>query len=144
MESESASRGKVVGIGLNKTGTSTLGVCLRHWSMKHSSYDVKAFNLWRKRDYDGLLGQVSHFDSFEDWPWPLMYKEIDRAFPGSQFILTRRKDAHTWFESLRKHAELTGPTAFREVIYGYAMPPRAPRGAHRILRAALARGQKLL
>ncbi len=113
---------KVVGIGLNKTGTSTLGVCLRHWGLKHTSYSVDAFNLWRERNYEGLLEHISHYESFEDWPWPLVYREVDQTFPGSKFILTRRKDAETWFGSLRKHAELTGPTKFRKVIYGYAMP----------------------
>ena len=115
-------RSKIVGVGLNKTGTSTLGVCMRHWGLKHVSYDVDAFNLWRERDYAGMLGRARPFDSFEDWPWPLVYRELDRTFPGSKFILTRRKDPETWFESLRKHAELTGPTKFREVIYGHAMP----------------------
>ena len=119
---EMKERGKVVGIGLNKTGTSTLGVCLQHWNMKHTSYSLEAFRAWRERDYTRALRQASHFDSFEDWPWPLLYKEFDRAFPDTKFILTRRKDAETWFESLRKHAELTGPTEFRKVIYGYAMP----------------------
>lgn len=113
---------KVVGIGLNKTGTTSLGACLQHWGYRHISHSHEAFLLWRDGDINGLLEWVSRYDSFEDWPWPLVYREIDAAFPGTKFILTRRKNPDVWFTSLCKHAELTGPTDFREAIYGYAMP----------------------
>lgn len=81
---------KVVGVGLNKTGTSTLGVCLRHWGFRHTSVSKEAFALWRSGGAAALKREVRRFDSFEDWPWALMYREIDAAYPGSKFILTRR------------------------------------------------------
>ena len=115
---------KVVGIGLNKTGTTTLGACLRHWGLNHISCDREAFDLWRAGKTDELLRWVERFDSFEDWPWPLIYREIDRAFPGTRFILTRRKDPDVWFRSLSKHAVRTGPTEYRRHIYGFEMPQR--------------------
>ena len=129
---------KVVGIGLNKTGTSTLGACLRHWGLKHTSYSVEASDLWREGELERLLEHVRRFDSFEDWPWPLLYKEIDERFPRTKFILTRRKDADTWFGSLCKHAELTGPTEFRRVIYGYKMPHKHEAAHVEIYEAHLA------
>ena len=113
---------KIVGIGLNKTGTKTLGACLQHWRLKHASFSSEAFELWRNNDLTALMSWVENYQSFEDWPWPLIFKEIDRKFPGSKFILTRRKDPHGWFESLCRHAELTGPTVFRKYVYGYEMP----------------------
>jgi hypothetical protein len=113
---------KIVGIGLNKTGTTSLGVCLKHWGLRHISYDLEAFEFWRQGDWPAVLRCMEAHDSFEDWPWPLLYREIDTAFPGSKFILTRRKDPRTWFESLCKHADRTGPTDFRKPIYGYEMP----------------------
>lgn len=113
---------KVLGIGLNRTGTTTLGVCLRHWGFNHRACDHAAFELWRTGRYDELLSVVRQYDSFEDWPWPLIYREIDEAFPGTKFILTRRKDPQTWFDSLCRHAERIGPTDYRESIYGHAMP----------------------
>ncbi|CAL1240417.1 sulfotransferase family protein [Candidatus Methylocalor cossyra] len=115
---------KIVGVGLNKTGTTTLGVCLKYWGLKHLSCHAEAFEAWRRKDLDEVLEWVARHDSFEDWPWPMLYREIDRAFPGTKFILTRRKDAETWFKSLCAHAERTGPTRYREVIYGHAMPHR--------------------
>lgn len=113
---------KIVGIGLNKTGTTSFGVCLHYWGKRHSSCSREAFRLWREGDLSGLLDWVERYDSFEDWPWPFVYREIDVAFPGSKFILTRRRNPEVWFRSLCRHAELTGPTEFRRVIYGHAMP----------------------
>jgi hypothetical protein len=113
---------KIVGIGLNKTGTKTLRACMRHWQLKHISFCPEAFDLWRNNDYSTLMTWVAAFDSFEDWPWPLMFKEIDRTFPGSRFILTRRRSPDVWFESLCRQADRTGPTIFRKYAYGFEMP----------------------
>jgi len=118
---------KVVGVGLNKTGTTTLGMCLRQWGFNHISFSENAFELWRSHEYDKLLAWVEKYDSFEDWPWPLVFREIDRKFPDTKFILTRRKNAGTWYRSLCKHAERTGPTRFRKYIYGHEMPHRHER-----------------
>ena len=68
---------KIIGIGLNKTGTTTLGVCFKYWGFNHISFCETAFNLYVKEDYESLLGLVSEYDSFEDWPWPMIYKDID-------------------------------------------------------------------
>ena len=113
---------KVLGVGLNKTGTTTLGACLHHWGLKHTSCHREAFNLWRNDNYEEILTIAEEFDSFEDWPWPLIYKEIDEKFPNTKFILTRRINSDTWYKSLCKHAKRTGPTDFRKYIYGYEMP----------------------
>ena len=113
---------KVIGIGLNKTGTTSLGVCFEHWGMSHVACNDEAFGLWCKGDIDSLLEWVGRYDSLENWPWALIYKEIDEAFPGTKFILTRRKTADAWFNSLSKHAGRTGPTDFRKIIFGHAMP----------------------
>lgn len=120
---------KVVGVGLNKTGTKTLGAVLRHWHLKHQSFSPEAFELWRAGDIAGLLGWVGDYDSFEDWPWPLIYREIDDAFPSVKFILTTRASPAVWFESLCRHANRTGPTMYRELVYGHAMP-HAHRAEH--------------
>jgi hypothetical protein len=113
---------KIVGIGLNKTGTTTLGVCLRHWGFKHIGFSEEGFDMWRRGLYSDLLEMVRRYDSFDDWPWPMIYQSIDEHFPGSKFILTRRISADVWFESLCKHARRTGPTVFRKYIYGHEMP----------------------
>jgi len=113
---------KIIGIGLNKTGTKTLGACFRHWGLKHKSFDVEAFELWRRKEYRKLLKWAEGYESFEDWPWPMIYKDIDQKFQEAKFILTRRKNPEVWFQSLCKHADRTGPTIFRKYVYGYEMP----------------------
>ncbi|MGF1572832.1 MAG: sulfotransferase [Sumerlaeia bacterium] len=113
---------KIIGVGLNKTGTTTLGQCLKFWGNTHCSWSTPAFELWRDNKHAELIEFARNYTSFEDWPWPLIYRELDEAFPGSKFILTRRSTPEVWFESLCLHAERTGPTEFRRVIYGYAMP----------------------
>lgn len=114
-------RMKVAGIGLNKTGTCTLGACFRHWGLRHMSCSREAVELWRNREFPALMAWVAEYDSFEDWPWPLLYREIDQAFPGTKFILTRRKNSETWFRSLCRHAERS-PVDLRKKIYGHEMP----------------------
>ncbi|TAM96045.1 MAG: hypothetical protein EPN40_09640 [Rhodanobacteraceae bacterium] len=113
---------KIIGIGLNKTGTTTLGACLKIWGLSHLAFSESAFDLWQRNEIPELLEMAEAFESFEDWPWPLVYRPFDEKFPGSKFILTLRSSADIWFASLCKHADRTGPTRFREAIYGYAMP----------------------
>ncbi len=113
---------KVVGAGMNKTGTKTLGACLRFWGLSNVSWSHAAFELWRAGAVGELLDILERHDSCEDWPWPLVFREIDARFPGSKFVLTRRSSAAVWFDSLCRHADRTGPTEFRRAIYGHAMP----------------------
>ena len=82
---------KVFGIGLNRTGTSTLGACFNHFGFNHLSLDRNSFENYKKQDFHSIYNRIEKFDSFEDWPWPLIYKEIDKRFPDSKFILTLRK-----------------------------------------------------
>lgn len=113
---------KVFGIGLNKTGTKSLAACLRYWGLTHVSLNQTAFRLWHEGDIASLAEIAAVYDSFEDWPWPLLYREFDARFPGSKFVLTRRKSPEIWFASLARHALETGPTEYRKHIYGSYMP----------------------
>ncbi|MBI1373228.1 MAG: hypothetical protein GC159_10895 [Phycisphaera sp.] len=113
---------KIVGIGMNKTGTKTLGACLRHWGCRHQTFSAELFDQWVAGCVADLIAHAGFYDSFEDWPWPLLYRQLDTAYPGSRFILTTRISSEVWFDSLCRHAERTGPTRFRTHVYGHAMP----------------------
>jgi len=113
---------KVFGVGMHKTGTKTLGVCLRHLGYKHTSFSLELLKQVKSGDFTGVFLTAEEYDSFEDWPWPLIYKQLDERYPDSKSILTIRRDSRTWINSLLKHAERTGPTEARELVYGYAMP----------------------
>jgi hypothetical protein len=124
---------KVIGIGLNKTGTKTLAHYFRVWGLRNRSFDLRAFEDYRAGRIDELLDGMDAFDSFEDWPWPLMWREIDRRFPDALFILTVRESPEVWFRSLCMMAVRMGPLSeFEKHIYGYAMPQGRKREHIRI------------
>ena len=63
------------------------------------------------------------YDLLEDWPWPLVYKEMAESFPDSRFVLTRRTSAAVWFKSQRHHIKKYGP---HRGIYGDMTEKEAP------------------
>ena len=113
---------KVFGIGLNKTGTKTLGSCMKQLGYKHTSYNLKLLYEYKKNNFENIFNYINSFDSFEDWPWPLIYKELEKRYPLAKFILTLRESPEKWFESLCNHAKITGPTEARKIAYGHYMP----------------------
>ena len=99
---------KVVGIGLPKTGTTSLGYCLRRFGFKHRTYDMDLAVKVKRNQIEEVLSEAEKHESFEDWPWFLLYKEFDRRFPNTKFILTLRKDTETYVRSLQGHHEREG------------------------------------
>ena len=103
-----AGRPRIFGIGLNKTGTSSLhtafemlGLRSLHWGGRETS---RLF--WRAlREDVPLLTYVDPaYDAFTDTPITRHFKLADRQYPGSKFILTTR-DLDAWLDSRRRHAE---------------------------------------
>lgn len=115
---------KVFGIGLNKTGTTTLGQCGRILGYRCTSCNRSLLkDIVLHKDFSNVHRQVVQYDLFEDWPWPLIYKELDTMFPESKFILTVRKSPDIWLNSLKKHSLKTGPFRHcRKLAYGYNYP----------------------
>lgn len=101
-------RAKVVGIGLPKTGTTTLGYCFRRFGYKHRGYDMGLALQAKRNQLSGILEETRQYEAFEDWPWFMVYKEIDQIFADSKFILTVRKDTETYVRSLKAHHEREG------------------------------------
>jgi Sulfotransferase domain len=112
-------RTKCFGIGLNKTGTKTLSGALRQLGHRVPSFRADLMEAFGEARSGPAIAVAEHYDGFEDWPWLLLYKELDWAFPGSKFILTTRLDTAAWFESLCKHSTRTGETTFRNIAYRY-------------------------
>lgn len=86
----SAPRPKVFGIGWAKTGTTTLGECLRLLGYDHQGQDLDLAEDLARGDLSRILARAAHKESFEDWPWIVLYRQLDTAFPGSRFVLTTR------------------------------------------------------
>lgn len=121
--------GKVFCIGLNKTGTTSLGVCLQQLGFRHSSFNLALLEEVALGEQERLMAEVQSHDSFDDWPYPLVFELLDQHFPGSRFILSRRSSAERWLDSLAQHALRTRPLeGFRSRIlcYGHPYPQLAP------------------
>lgn len=115
---------KIFGIGLNKTGTSSLGKYFK--SLGYNLYCNPSYNniLKAKNEINEIYKIVDKFDVFEDWPWPLIYKELYNKYPRSKFILTIRGNAEEWFDSLFRHSKRTGHTKQRLFVYGHYNPDK--------------------
>lgn len=115
---------KIFGIGLNKTGTTTLGQCGRLLGLRCTSFDRDLLDDWiERRDLARITARVEQFDLFEDWPWPLVYPQLDALFPGSKFVLTVRRSPEAWLDSLKRHSLRTHPSKHcRKLAYGYDYP----------------------
>ena len=114
---------KIFGVGNLKTGTTSLGSALTMLGFKHThERRNQLLQKIKKGNLDPVFRWVDRHDSFEDWPWPLLYKQLDERYPDSRFILTVRKDPKVWLKSMVSHAEKFGPTIGREMFFGFDSP----------------------
>jgi len=108
---------KIFGIGWAKTGTTTLANCFMTLWYRHKGYDL---NLVGNLEQSLVVARL--YDTFQDWPWPLYYKELDEHFPGSKFVLTTR-DSARWLRSYRNALSKQRPSErlneARKHIYGF-------------------------
>lgn len=117
---------KIFGIGLNKTGTKTLAACLKklgyddHIAVRRRDLLVQ----YRNGELENIFNVIAEYGSFEDWPFPLMYREIFfRYRDGARYILTKRKNADSWLSSLKHHSLRTDPDSHSRLLaYGYNYP----------------------
>ncbi len=116
---------RVIGVGLNKTGTTTLAECLRILGYKkHVSVRRDLLAEYRRGQLDNVFKVIEENESFTDWPFPLMYREIFFRFGDrARYILTKRVSALKWLESLKKHSLRTLPDQHSRLLaYGYNYP----------------------
>lgn len=115
---------KVFGIGLNKTGTSTLGEAGRLMGLRVATWDPALFRetiVEQKRDR--LQRTIGANDLFNDFPYPLLYRELDADYPGARFVLTRRASPEAWLKSIKAHAMRASPSSrTHEIVYGRRFP----------------------
>lgn len=107
-------RTKVFGIGLPKTGTTTLGKCLSMLGYRVKGFDIDAAEAVFLSRFDQVMQTMSHYDACRDAPLFYIFRQLDEAFPGSMFILIVRKDAETWLKSdIRQDLRMTEPVSRR-------------------------------
>jgi hypothetical protein len=111
--------GRVFGIGLSKTGTSSLNEALTLLGLPSIHYpsDARTEEQLRSRDFRlDILGRGGYRGA-TDIPIAPFYRELDAAWPGSRFVLTVR-DKASWLRSVEVHWKLmmewwTGLADFR-------------------------------
>ncbi|TDT43465.1 hypothetical protein DES49_1282 [Halospina denitrificans] len=101
-------------IGRNKTGTTSLKRAFEDLGYPLGN-QRKAEILTGKYYFEGNFQPIINYcktaQVFQDVPfsYPETYKYLDKAYPGSKFILTVRDDAEQWYQSItRYHAKNFG------------------------------------
>lgn len=83
---------KIFGTGLQRTGTMSLTRALKRIGIETVQFPKELY-------YDLNAGVLNEYDGFTDFPIPLLYQQLDQAYPGSRFIHTIRKE-QKWLESV--------------------------------------------
>jgi len=108
---------KIIGVGFQKTGTSSLRDALRILGYKVGDNNYQMLWPILHGNYNRVFNKLNQYDAAEDNPWPLIYKEIDQQIPNCKFILTIR-ESESWYKSVARHiGNLRSP--MHEWIYGF-------------------------
>ncbi len=119
---------RILGVGLSKTGTSSVHAALRRLGLRSLHYD-------RTRLCDVVDGsnprpdfrRYDDLDAVLDLPAAYFYQELVQAYPDCRCILTVR-DEESWWQSIRLHFNERSPVAsleqdpfrfrLRNMVYG--------------------------
>lgn len=111
---------KIIGVGMHKTGTTSLGGALRILGYRWLGWNDVSASLYKRGQIDALIEVMNDYDCFEDAPWYLMYERAYQHYPDMKMVLTIRRNMDAWYESLVKHLDRSPPGRFTfiDVIYG--------------------------
>ena len=109
---------KIFGIGLSRTGTTTLNNVLNQWGWNTIHYPNEQ-QLWDPKSPGAT-----------DIPAALNFRELDLRFPGSKFVYTVR-NKEQWLNSIvpylerkRQWQQSQGQINVRRMLYGDPFPSR--------------------
>src|SRR5208282_480032 len=95
---------RIFGIGMHKTATGSLHAALKmlgfdsaHWKSAHWAKAI-----WMEMNTFGRSQTLEKSYALCDLPITILYEKLDKAYPGSKFILTIRNE-EKWIESVMKH-----------------------------------------
>lgn len=93
---------RVFGIGLHKTGTTSLHEAFKMLAMDSLHWGTgEAPLIWYEMNALGRSPTLEQFYALSDNPIPIFYEQLDKAYPGSKFVLTIR-DEVDWLASVAK------------------------------------------
>lgn len=95
---------RIFGIGMHKTATTSLHTALKilGYESEHWGANGWARKVWDEMRAAGVSPSLERFYAASDLPISLLYRELDKAYPGSKFILTIREE-FDWLRSVRNH-----------------------------------------
>jgi hypothetical protein len=98
-----ATGGKILGIGLSRTGTKSLTAALRclGYNTAHFPEGIKAIR-FRNGQLDPDYDLLDDWQAMTDIPAAAIYKSVDARYPDSRFVLTIR-DREEWLSSCERH-----------------------------------------
>lgn len=95
---------RIFGIGWHKTATTSLHHALEilgydsaHWKSAHWAKAI-----WEEMKAYGTSPTLERSYALCDLPIPNLFRELDKGYPGSKFILTLRNEDE-WLASVREH-----------------------------------------
>lgn len=124
MKDQISSEPRVFGVGLPKTGLTSLSTLMRTIGRENTGAG-KQMRRWFfvDKDYQKLLERYDSGNYFCDGPTCLMYREaFYRYGRGARFILTVRNDAKTWLDSLKRHSLYAGVKNKMRWMFGRFYP----------------------
>jgi hypothetical protein len=113
---------KVFVVGFSKTGTKSTGAAIAMLGYRRESWNGTTDRLvsnWHEgRLTERMQTILRDHDTFDDWPWALMFRELDALYPDALFVMTTRSDEGAWLRSLRSHFKRTGNLVAHFLVYG--------------------------
>lgn len=99
---------RVFGIGMHKTGTTSLNSALNilGFDSSHWTNPRRARAIWLEMQALGKSLTLERHYAACDLPIAILYEKLDKAYPGSKFILTIRDEA-SWISSVARHWSYT-------------------------------------
>ncbi|MCA9487924.1 MAG: sulfotransferase family protein [Nanoarchaeota archaeon] len=100
---------KIFNIDFNKSGSSSLTKAMEILGFKSLHYKKGNFRLYdimvqNKKNQRDLLYEMEEYQFFSDFGGSNFYKELDKQYPHSKFILTLR-NLNDWINSREKHVK---------------------------------------
>jgi hypothetical protein len=109
---------KVFGVGVMKTGLTTLGECLRVLGFNLQYFSSKGLTEYASDERVIIQKMLNEHNAFVDLPWLLMYQELYDRYPNARFILTVR-DENEWYQSFWWHLmKIGGSFKWAKLIAG--------------------------
>jgi len=107
------SPGKIFGIGLSRTGTTSLHAAAILLGLPAVHPPAAAARQWLTGDFSPAT--VARFSVYSDLPVAIYFRELDRICPNAKFILTTR-DPAAWIDSVERYFASSAPSSPRTLL----------------------------